>query len=137
MIFKRQTFAQPFLCIHLLQISGFLLHSFALLLLNDFYHLMAICSVYSTHSAKEKGKMHAPKDNSGRLSHCTNTVFLGKCGSNRVSYSASLLSQFLCFPFHLSFSLLYASHILLRKQTNFAVQRLERTHSYEKTSEHV
>lgn len=137
MIFKRQTFAQLFLCIHVPQISRFLLHTFALLLLNDFYHLMAICSVYSTRSAKEYGKMHAPEENLGSLSHCTNTVFLGKCDNDRFSYSANLLSQFFCFPFHLSFSLLYALHILLRKQTYFAVQRLDRTRSHEKTSEHV
>lgn len=94
MIFKRQTFAQPFLCIHFPQISRFLLNSFALLLLNDFYHLMAICPVCSTHSAKENGKKRTPKENPGCLSHCTNIVFLGKCGSDRVKYSANLLFEF-------------------------------------------
>lgn len=92
-------------------------HSFASLLLNDFYHLMAICPVYSKCSAKENGKMHTPRENPGCLSHCTNIVFLGKCGPDRVNYSANLLSQFFCSPFHLTFSLLYALSILLRKQT--------------------
>lgn len=135
MIFKGQTFAQLFLCIYFPQISRFLLHSFALLLLNDFYHLMSICPVYSMLSPKENGKMHVLKENPGCLSHCTNIVFLGKCGSDRVTYSANILFQFFCFPFHLCFSLLYALHILLRKQTYFAVQGLDRMRSCEKTSE--
>lgn len=142
MIFKRQAFTQLFLCIYFPQTSRFSLHSLfffflCVLLLNDFYHLMSVCPVYSMFSPKENGKMHILKENLGCLSHCKNIGFLGKYGSDRVTYSANILFQFFCFPFHLCFSLLYALHILLRKQTYFAVQRLDRMRSYEKTSEHV
>lgn len=88
-------------------------------------------------SPKENGENAYTKKNLGCLSHCKNIVFLGMCGSDRVIYSANILFQFFCFPFHLCFSLLYALHILLRKQTYFTVQRLDRMRSYEKPSERV
>lgn len=136
--FQKTNFCPTFpVCIFPSNLQIFVAFSFFALLLNDFYHLMSICPVYSMFSPNENGKMHILKENLGCLSHCKNIGFLGKCGSDRVTYSANILFQFFYFPFHLCFSLLYALHILLRKQTYFAVQRLDRMRSYEKTSEHV
>lgn len=138
MWFSKDKLLPNFSCVYIsLKPPDFCCILFFALLLNDFYHLMSICPVYSMFSPNENGKMHILKENLGCLSHCKNIGFLGKCGSDRVTYSANILFQFFYFPFHLCFSLLYALHILLRKQTYFAVQRLDRMRSYEKTSEHV
>lgn len=142
--FQKTNFCPTFLCVYFPQISTFLWHSFPLFLLNDFYHLMAICPVYSKRSAKENGKMHAPKVNPSCLSHCTNiffvvvVCFLENRVSDRVNCSAKLLSQICCFPFHLTFCLLCVFY-WENKHTciAFAVQRLDRMHLYVQTSERV